>query len=393
MLSRRDFLSRSALIALAPTVPLFLARSVRAGVPQREGRVLVVIELNGGNDGLNTVVPFKDEGYLKNRKVLRLPEKQLLKIDDRFALHPALGDAMKLLESKRLTIVQGVGYPNPSRSHARSMAIWQTARLDPEEHKGYGWLGRALDGSAASSLFAGTTALPIALRGRRSVASALSRLEEFHLSDEAAAARTMASAAAGDDLSAFLQRSFLDAYTTSDRLVEAAQVKEGSTSYPSTGLANRLQLVARLLKSGFAARVYYTTQGSYDTHAAQLPAHATLLRELGGALRAFLDDLAAARLAERVAVLVFSEFGRQVRENASAGTDHGTAAPVFLAGTGVQGGLAGTAPNLLELTSNAPKMTVDFRRVYASVLEDWLGMLSKDALGGAFDSVPLFRAC
>jgi len=201
----------------------------------------------------------------------------------------------------------------------------------------------------------------------------------------------MASAAVGDDLSDFVHRSFFDAYTTSDRLAEAARVEDGGASYPSTGLANRLQLVARLLKSGFAARVYYTTQGNYDTHAAQLTTHANLLRELGGALRAFLDDLAAARLAERVAVLVFSEFGRQVRENASGGTDHGTAAPVFLAGPGVQSGLVGAAPNLLDLVGNAPKMTMDFRRVYATILEDWFGVPSKDALGGAFEHLPLFR--
>ncbi len=391
MLSRRDFLGRSALVALAPTVPLFLTRSLRAAVPQRDGRVLVVVQLGGGNDGLNTVVPFKDKSYLKNRKILRLPEKQLHKINDQVALHPALGDAMKLLESKRLTIVQGVGYPNPSRSHDRSMAVWQTARFDPEEHKGHGWLGRALDLDAAPSLFIGTSATPIALRGRRSAASTLSRLEEFHLNGDAAAVRTMASAAPADDLTGFVHRSFLDAYTTCDRLAEVARVQDGGASYPSSGLANRLQLIARLLKTGFAARVYYTSQGGYDTHAAQLFTHANLLRELGGAVRAFLDDLAAARLAERVAVLVFSEFGRQVRENAGGGTDHGTAAPVFLAGAGVQSGLVGTAPNLLDLVGNAPKMTMDFRRVYATVLEDWLGMPSKDALGGAFERLPLFR--
>jgi uncharacterized protein (DUF1501 family) len=336
-------------------------------------------------------VPFKDEGYLKNRKSLRLPEKQLLKINDQTALHPALGDAMKLLESKRLTIVQGVGYPNPSRSHDRSMAIWQTARFDPEEHKGHGWLGRALDAEASPSLFVGASALPIALRGRRSAASTLSRLEEFHLMSDAAAVRTMVSTPAADDLPGFIHRSFLDAYTICDRLAEVARVQDGGVSYPGTGLANRLQLIARLLKTGFAARVYYTSQGSYDTHAAQLFPHANLLRELGGALRAFLDDLAAAHLAERVAVLVFSEFGRQVRENASAGTDHGTAAPVLLAGAGVQSGLVGAAPNLLDLVGNAPKMTMDFRRVYATILEDWLGIASKDALGGAFERLPLFR--
>jgi uncharacterized protein (DUF1501 family) len=392
MLSRRDFLRRSALVALAPTVPLFLARSVRAAVPQRDGRVLVVVQLGGGNDGINTVVPFKDEGYLKNRKALRLPEKQLLKINDQTALHPALGDAMKLLESKRLAIVQGVGYPNPNRSHDQSMAIWQTARFDPEEHKGHGWLGRALDVEASPSLFVGTSALPIALRSRRSAASTLSRLEEFHLLGDAAAVRTMAAPVVGaPGLSDFIHRSFLDAYTTCDHLAEVARVQDGGVSYPASELANRLQLIARLLKTGFAARVYYTSQGSYDTHAAQLYTHANLLRELGGAVRAFLDDLAAAHLAERVAVLVFSEFGRQVRENASAGTDHGTAAPVLLVGAGVQSGLVGTAPNLLDLVGNAPKMTMDFRRVYATILEDWLGIASKDALGGAFERLPLFR--
>jgi uncharacterized protein (DUF1501 family) len=398
MLSRRDFLGRSALVALAPTVPLFLSRSIRAATPQRDGRVLVVVQLSGGNDGLNTVVPFKDEGYLKNRKALRLPEKQLLKINDQTALHPALGDAMKLLESKRLTIVQGVGYPNPNRSHDRSMAIWQTARFDPEEHNGNGWLGRALDVNASPSLFVGTTSLPIALRGRRSAASVLSRLEEFHLMGGAASARSMASTVdevpRGADATplSFIQRSFLDAYTTCDRLAEVARVQDAGVNYPSSGLANRLQLIARLLKTGFAARVYYTSQGGYDTHAAQLQTHANLLRELGGALRAFLDDLAAARLAERVAVLVFSEFGRQVRENGSSGTDHGTAAPVLLAGAGVQSGLVGTAPNLLDLVGNAPKMTMDFRRIYSTVLEDWLGVPSKDALGGTFEHLPLFRA-
>ncbi len=391
MLSRRDFLSRSALVALAPTIPQFLVRSVRGASPQRDGRVLVVVQLSGGNDGINTVVPYKDEGYLKNRKALRLQEKQLLKINDQTALHPALGDAMKLLESKRLTIVQGVGYPNPNRSHDQSMAIWQTARFDPEEHKGHGWVGRALDSDASPSLFIGTSALPIALRGRRSAASTLSRLEEFNLMSDAAAVRTMASPPTTDDLPSFIHRSFLDAYTTCDRLAEVARAPEGGVNYPGTGLANRLQLIARLLKTGFAARVYYTSQDGYDTHAAQLFTHADLLRELGGALRAFLDDLAAARLAERVAVLVFSEFGRQVRENASAGTDHGTAAPVLLAGGGVQSGLVGTAPNLLDLVGNAPKMTMDFRRVYATILEDWLGVASKDVLGGAFERLPLFR--
>src|SRR5947209_7048252 len=145
MLTRRDFLSSSSLIALAPTIPGFLARTARAAAPRRDGRVLVVVELNGGNDGINTVVPFADEGYVKHRKTLRLAKDRLIKVNDHFALHPSLRDASKLLEAGQFVIAQGVSYPNPNRSHFQSLATWHTCRLDPEEHKGPGWLGRALD--------------------------------------------------------------------------------------------------------------------------------------------------------------------------------------------------------------------------------------------------------
>src|SRR5437667_6136624 len=154
MLSRRDFLKSSSLISLAPTVPGFLARTAQAAQTERDGQVLVVLELNGGNDGINTVVPFADEGYAKHRKTLRLPKDRLVKINDQVGLHPSLRDFGKLLEAGQLVIAQGVSYPNPSRSHFQSLATWHTARLDPEEHKGPGWLGRGLDAAAT-----GTSAL------------------------------------------------------------------------------------------------------------------------------------------------------------------------------------------------------------------------------------------
>jgi uncharacterized protein (DUF1501 family) len=181
MPSRRDFLKRSSLLALAPAVPGFLAQTARAAVPQREGRVLVVIQLDGGNDGINTVVPFADEGYAKHRKVLRLAKDRLVKVDDTGGLHPSLSGFGKLLEAGRLVIAQGVSYPNPSRSHFQSMATWHTARLDPEEHRGPGWLGRSLDaaGKSASALLVGGGPPPVAIRGRRSVASAIERIEVF----------------------------------------------------------------------------------------------------------------------------------------------------------------------------------------------------------------------
>ncbi|HEV3257399.1 MAG TPA: DUF1501 domain-containing protein [Gemmataceae bacterium] len=401
MLSRRDFLKHSSLLALAPTVPGFLAQTARAAKTERDGRVLVVIQLDGGNDGINTVVPFADPGYAKHRKVLRLPKDRLVKVNDQVGLHPSLADAGKLFEAGRLAIVQGVSYPNPNRSHFRSMAIWHAARLDAEEHGGLGWLGRALDdnprtaGGAASSLLIGSGPPPVALRGRRAVASAMERLDDFALASGADPRKAISSMKEpADDLTAFVRRSMLDAYATADRLAEVTKARDTGARYPDSGLGQRLQMIARLLKVGFGSRVYYTVQGSYDTHSAQLQTHSQLLFELATGLKAFLDDLAASRLADRVAVLIFSEFGRTVSENGSAGTDHGTSAPVFLAGPGVKAGLVGTTPSLLDLDEKNGdlKMNVDFREVYASVLEDWLQLPAKDALGSTFKHLPLFRS-
>jgi uncharacterized protein (DUF1501 family) len=395
MLSRRDFLKRSSLLALAPAVPGFLARTARAALPQRDGRVLVVVELNGGNDGINTVVPFADEGYAKHRRILRLPKERLVKVDDKVGLHPSLGNFGKLLESGQLVIAQGVSYPNPSRSHFQSMATWHTARLDPEEHKGPGWLGRGLDvaGKGASALLVGAGPPPVALRGRRSIASAIERPEDFSLAAGADPRKALVKEAPADDLAAFVQRSMLDAYATADRMAEVAGDKEDAR-YPQSGLASRLRLIARLLKAGLDTRVFYTLQPGYDTHAAQLFAHGNLLFELAGALKAFLDDLAAAKVADRVVLLLFSEFGRTVAENGSAGTDHGTAGPVFLAGPGVKGGLVGATPSLLDLDPKHGDLrrSLDFRQVYATVLDGWLGLPAKEVLGDTFERLPLLRS-
>jgi uncharacterized protein (DUF1501 family) len=403
MHSRREFLKTtltgSTLIALAPTVPAFLARTARAAQLDRDGRILVVIQLDGGNDGINTVVPYADPGYAKHRKVLRLQTRQLIKVNDQVGLHPSLGEAGKLLKSGQLAIVQGVGYPNPNRSHFESMAIWHSARFDPEERNDQGWLGRALDEDrklalgVPASVFVGSGQLPVALRGRRSIASALTRPEDFVLAPEAKAKGAAASAEKLDDLTAFVQRSALDAYTTADRMAEVARGSDSASRYPATELASEFRLMARLIKAAVGTRVFYARQSGYDTHAGQLGQHAALLSDLSGALKAFFDDLTAAKLADRVIVLTFSEFGRTVKENGSAGTDHGTAGPVFVAGPQVKPGLVGSAPHLLELDPKHGdlKMGIDFRSVYATVLEDWLALPARAALAGKFEKLPLFK--
>jgi uncharacterized protein (DUF1501 family) len=403
MLSRRDFLHSSALLALAPSVPGFLARTARAATPERDRRALVVIQLSGGNDGINTVVPHADEGYARYRKNLRLPTDRLHKVNDQVGLHPALGGFSRLLESGRLAIVQGVGYPNPSRSHFKSMACWHTARVDvknngdvfvPRLVTGLGWLGKALDEApvpadrSPASVFVGLDPPP-ALRARRAVSATMAHLDDLSLPAGLHPQRAIATEGDKEGVRAFVRRSLLDAYTSAERLKEAARIKDSRASYPASRLAEHLHLVARLLKAGVGTRVFYVEQGGYDTHYTQLAIHASLLGELGGAVRAFLDDLKESGLAERVIVLAFSEFGRRVKENGSYGTDHGTAAPVFVAGPGVRASLVGKTPSLLDLEAGDLKMGLDFRRVYATVL-DWLGLSVRAALGGKFERLALF---
>ena len=405
MFSRREFLRTSTLVALAPTVPGFLAHTARAASPTRDARILVVIQLDGGNDGINTVIPLTDEGYAKYRSVLRLPKDRLLKITKECGMHPAKAGAAEILESGRLAIVQGVGYPNPNRSHFTSMAIWHTANvnlrggeeLNAQTRASLGWIGRALDGRRKSSdgspaaQFVGDGALPQALRSQRTVASAMTRPEDAVLTLKGGVRSVTGEPGSGDDLAAFVRRSTLDAYATSERMAEVMRTEDKGASYPATGLADRLRVMARLIKGGGGTRVYYTAQTGYDTHHSQLLPHATLLGELSGALKAFLDDLAAAKLADRVLVLCFSEFGRRVQENGSAGTDHGTAGPVFLAGPGVKSGLIGETPKLLNLQDGDLTMSIDFRQVYSTVLGDWLGLSANAALGAEFETLPLFR--
>lgn len=394
MVTRRGFITRSSLVALSPLVPAFLARTADAAGVEKDGRVLVVVQLDGGNDGINTVVPHKDEGYAEHRKSLRLPPQQLVKVTDAVGLHQAMRPMADLLEKGQLAIVQGVGYPNPSRSHFESMAVWQSARRDPRDHNQYGWLGRAFDdvkpAQGPAFVYAGAGELPVALRGRRAVASAMTRPEDFLLDQLVKAPATRESSE--DDLASFVQRYAVDARASADRMADVFNSAQGGPPYPSSALAKHLQMIARLIKGGAGAQVYYARQGGYDTHAGQFGTHNQLLRDLSEGIAAFIKDMEEAKLLERVVLLSFSEFGRTVKENGSAGTDHGTAGPVLLAGPVAKAGLIGETPSLTDLDPKHGDLKVqyDFRQVYASVIEDWLGISSKSALGKEYTPVPLF---
>lgn len=408
LLHRRQLLSVatcSALATLAPHTPRFLLESAEALEPapvNRQSNILVVVQLSGGNDGLNTVIPFTHDDYRQARPTLAQPTAAVLKLNDQLALHPSLRGLASLWEKQSLSIIQGVGYPNPNRSHFESFDIWHTAQREPAA-RATGWLGRWSDGVGAavgadpSAIHVGGEVQPLALAAHEGAASSFRTLDDLRLkgpvrqADRDEVQRQLAAApVAEDDFARFLRVSSLAAFQASRRVEVVASRAATEASYPASDLARRLRIVAQLIEAGLATRVYYVLQDGYDTHSKQAGAHAALLGDLGNALEAFQNDLVERGQDRRVAVMVFSEFGRRVRENASQGTDHGAAAPLFVVGGRVRGGVVGDHPSLTDLDDGDLKHRYDFRQIYATLLDDWLGSPSAKILGRAYDRLPLF---
>lgn len=409
LLKRRQFLTAGAasatVISCASRVPGFLLQAAAASSEDSDERVLVVIQLTGGNDGLNTVVPYADDVYQKSRFATRISADQVLKVNDYLGFHPNLSGFSDLMDQGRLAVVQGVGYANPNRSHFESMDIWHTGS-EINDARRTGWLGRYLDATHTSAsqqsvpaVHFGSRSQPLALAGLRVHVPSIDSLDEFQLrglKDDALAEaiqRAMdAPRAEANELVAYLQAASQSALSASRQVQQATAKRPASTKYPPSALARKLSDIALLVDAGMSTRVYYVTLDGFDTHSEQAEAHSVLLRELGDAVAAFVDDVRRRGHGSRVAVMAFSEFGRRVRENASRGTDHGAAAPVFVAGCGVAGGLIGDHPSMTDLEDGDVKYQVDFRRVYAAFLEDWLGAPSSEILPSGFEKMPLFEA-
>jgi len=432
--TRRAFLRTTVLGGAATfTIPAFLDQTFLALQAQaagplqattgKDGRILVVVQLAGGNDGLNTVIPFKDDAYFKARPSLAIPANKALPISDLAGFHPNMPNFEALAKEGLLGVVQGVGYPNPNRSHFRSTEIWATAS-DADRNAAHGWLGRYFDaacsGSDASAGIALEGETPQAFRGANPHAICFNDPRKFRF-DARGAADPEALAAMVEELSGshedpasvesgatigmisggrsaepegdvfdFLRRTSLDAQLTSDEVGKLAAKASASGDYPNSRLANDLRFVARMIEGGMPTRVYYVSIGGFDTHANQSGAHDRLLSDLDGAISAFLRDMKQQGNLDRVVLMTFSEFGRRVAENGSGGTDHGAAAPLFLAGGAVKPGLHGTQPSLTDLHRGDLVHAVDFRSVYASVIEDWLGADPKVVLGRGFPKMSLF---
>jgi uncharacterized protein (DUF1501 family) len=438
--TRRQFLHRGLTLASASlAVPQFLQASAlalpRAGAGMTsipgvdQDRILVVIQLSGGNDGLNTLVPFGADEYYKLRPGIAIPADQALRLGRAKALglHPQMPGLKALYDDGLCSIIQGVGYPNPNRSHFKSMDIWHTA--DPSA-TGEGWLGRYIDAQCcgqgkgesgspeaterrgdgatksitAPGIAIGRTA-PLAMEGSLVRPIAFESEDLFRWTGEDVHAslkepyrqltRQEAAPAGGhENNAAFLTRTALDAQVSSETIRRAVRQRP-SVQFPDSQLAQQLSMVSSMIKAGLPTRVYYVSMGGFDTHSGQGGAqgnHGRLLNEFASAVQAFYAELKACEASERVLTMSFSEFGRRVGQNSSNGTDHGTAAPMFLFGPMVKPGLLGEHPSLTDLDDGDLKYTTDFRSVYAGILEQWLKADPKEILEGSFRAMGVIRA-
>lgn len=364
-------------------------------------RSLIVVQMAGGNDGLNTVIPFTDPIYKQMRPNLAIPDHQVLPLDTRLGLHPNLQPLRDFWDAGHLAIVEGAGYPNQSLSHFQAMDIWQT--LDLSGNGSEGWLGKLVaglvdqEGHPFKSLDVGTMTAQ-ALQSISTQVPTLSSVKEYALSSDPldpdrgssrmqALMKLYSSYPKTSPYAALLDVTALNARDGSHLLHEADTAYKPAVTYPQGPFAAGLKILAEVIVQDLGLRVGYVTLGGFDTHAAQQTTHDALMATLANGLAAFYKDLSAHGKADNVVIMTWSEFGRRVEENGSLGTDHGTAAPMFVLGNGVTKGIFGEPPGLTNLDANGNlKYTVDFRSVYATILDRWMGASSKDVLGGSFGS-------
>jgi uncharacterized protein (DUF1501 family) len=414
MLTRRDLIRQSAAVGLTSAAPALFASTTlwRAQVAHgsSEGaaasapsdRTLIVVQLAGGNDDLNMVVPYADGTYLSSRSTLRVDPSTVIKLDDRLGLNPVMGSLKQIWDLGHLAFIEGVGYPDPQYSHFDAMNIWQTAA--PKGEFNDGWLGRyfAQTGAASGAAFAGIdvggTVAPM-LQASGIMLPTLQNPATYKMQMEPRDAQ--ARLAAWQDLQEADQtrRKYLPlvasvslgARNSTEALTEAFSSYQPAGTYGRDSLATNLRILATIIANEPGTKVAYTTVGGFDTHALQREAQDALLEIVSDAFTAFQQDLAAHGKANDVLLVTWSEFGRRIAENGSHGTDHGDGGSMIVMGGAVQGGFYGERPDLSRVDGNgSQRWTTDFRSVYATLLEDWLGVDSTAILGARFDHIRLF---
>jgi uncharacterized protein (DUF1501 family) len=364
--------------------------------------VLVVLQLSGGNDALNTLVPHGDPLYYDNRPSVRVPEDQVLKIDDYVGLNPNMGPLKNLYDQGKVAIIQGVGYPNPNRSHFRSMDIWHTC--EPDKQGTEGWLGRAirdLDPNKENVLTGvnfgrglpralASPGVPVASVGNLATYGVLTGIDgEDQRTDALDVFSRIYSPTLGRNAVVdYLSQTGMDALKGADILSTAPEQYSSSVEYGGDVVAQYMKNIAQVHLAGFGTRILYTTApyNSFDTHAGELAAHAKLWRDTSNAVADFYEDLKEHNASDNVLLLVFTEFGRRVHDNGS-GTDHGSGGVAFIVGDMIKGGLYGEYPSLEEskLLEGDLHFNNDFRSIYSTIVENWMGLDAKSVVGGSFE--------
>lgn len=383
-MNRREFLKLSALaITVTQGMPQFLAK---AAALADDDKTLVVLQLSGGNDGLNTLVPFTNGAYYAARPNIAISKQDVIPISADLGMHPNLRKLAKYFDDGQLAWMENVGYPNSNRSHFASMAIWHTA--DTEASQKDGWISKISDeiGDPFCATQLGGSPV-LAIKNSNGSLPAIRNLAGFKLDIsnrlEPGFNNILALSRTGE--ADFIKRSSQQMITNTQRLSTQITNYKSAVSYPETKIAKRLQEAASLIATGENQRVVYLSQGGFDTHADQRNNQDRLLLEIAEALAAFQEDLRLQGLDDKVMVLGFSEFGRRVAENASAGTDHGQGGVMFAFGKNVKGGIYGDSPDLENLAQGDIKYKQDFRGVYASALDNWLKISSAEVLGQNFN--------
>lgn len=406
-ISRREVLGRGAMIAVGMSAPSWLAAVAQSDLLRLAGggevdpdNVLVVCQLTGGNDGLNTVIPFTDAAYKAARPTLAIPEAEVLKLNGEVGLHPAMKGMQTLFTEGKVAIIQSVGYPNPNRSHFKSMDIWQSA--SPDGSVPYGWLGRSMDQEIAANrynpvLTVGlSTERPLALTAKSAAIPCFASLADIQSmvgdpDSERLLRQVQGQDAAQGTAIRTIQdanRAALDAMTELNSKLGTAKTAQ---TYGAHNFGRGFEQIAHLILASPKTRVVYFSHGGFDTHSRQKESHATLMQQFSEAVFAFQREMEATGKANKVTVIVFSEFGRRVEENGSQGTDHGEAAPMFLIGGRVKGGFHGPKPDLTNLSRGDVPWKVDFRQVYATALDQWMGSDSGVVLGKSFNHLDVLK--
>ncbi len=397
--NRRDFIKRTGLVAAGS----FLAPSFINSLSERSidftGKRLVVIQLSGGNDGLNTIVPYNNDIYYKSRPQISIAKNEVIRLNDELGMNPALTALKSLFDDGLVSLINSVGYPNPDRSHFRSMDIWHTAS-NADEYWKTGWLGRYLDAECVNceSLHKAIEVNPtldLAMKGERLKGLAMEDPRKLLRDINGGHNRSIAKLNSGheheENSVEYLYKTLVESVNSADYIGEKVKLYKSKVTYPQGRFANNLKTIAEMINSGLETSVYYSQLGGFDTHAQQKQKQSRLLKGYADGVAAFVKDLKANGTLKDTLILTFSEFGRRVGQNASAGTDHGTANNLFVIGEQVQSGIYNAAPDLTDLDNGDLKYQIDFRNVYATVLDKWLGADSQQILRQEFSTLPFLK--